>query len=65
MKFQLSCGDAVPGCSARFEEDSRERILELVTVHAMEDHGVADVTPEMLEAIGNNITVLSDAPSAV
>jgi predicted small metal-binding protein len=65
MKFALSCGDAVPGCSARFEEDSRERILELVTVHAMEDHGVPEVTPEMLEAIGNNIVVLSDAPSAV
>jgi len=55
MKYKLSCGDAVPGCSARFEEDSRERILELVTVHAREDHGVADVTPEMLEAIGANI----------
>jgi predicted small metal-binding protein len=55
MKFKLSCGDAVPGCSARFEEDSRERILELVSVHAREAHGVVDVTPEMLEAIGNNI----------
>lgn len=55
MKFTLACGDAVPGCSARFEEDSRERILELVTVHAREDHGVVDVTPDMLAAIGANI----------
>jgi len=55
MKFKLSCGDAVPGCSARFEEDSRERILELVAVHAREAHGVVDVTAEMLEAIGHNI----------
>ena len=55
MKFRLACGDAVPGCSARFEDDSRERILEQVTVHAREDHGVADVTPEMLAAIGANI----------
>ncbi len=55
MKFKLSCGDAIPGCSARFEEDSRERILELVAVHAREAHGVTDVTPEMLEAIGGNI----------
>ena len=23
MKYTLSCGDAMPGCSARFEEDSR------------------------------------------
>ncbi len=55
MKFTLACGDAMPGCSARFEEDSRERILQLVAVHAQEAHGVADVTPEMLEAIGANI----------
>lgn len=55
MKFKLSCGDAVPGCSARFEEDSRERILEKVSVHAREAHGVVDVTPDMLAAIGANI----------
>jgi len=55
MKFKLSCGDAMPGCSARFEDESRDRILEQVSVHAREAHGVADVTPEMLEAIGANI----------
>jgi predicted small metal-binding protein len=55
MKFKLSCGDAVPGCSARFEDESRDRILEQVTVHAREDHGVTDMTPEMLTAIGANI----------
>jgi len=55
MKFTLSCGDAVPGCSARFEDESRDHILEMVVAHAREDHGVTDVTPEMLEAIGGNI----------
>ncbi len=55
MKFKLACGDAMPGCSARFEEDSRELILQKVAVHAREAHGVRDVTPEMLEAIGANI----------
>ena len=55
MKYTLSCGDAVPGCSARFEEDSRELILQQVAAHAREDHGVTDVTPEMLEAMGANI----------
>ena len=55
MKYSLSCGDAMPGCSARFEDDSRERVLELAAQHAREDHGVTDVTPEMLEAIGANI----------
>ncbi|RZI91999.1 MAG: DUF1059 domain-containing protein [Microbacterium sp.] len=55
MKFSLSCGDAMPGCSARFEDDSREVILEQVSVHAREAHGVEVVTPEMLDAIGANI----------
>ncbi len=55
MKFTLSCGDAMPGCSARFEAESRERILEQVSVHAIEAHGVTEVTPAMLDAIGANI----------
>ena len=55
MKFKLSCGDAVPGCSARFEDESRDRILEQVAAHARDDHGVVDVTPEMLDAISANI----------
>jgi predicted small metal-binding protein len=55
MKFTLFCGDAVPGCTARFEDDSRERILDQVCEHARNDHGVQEVTPEMLAAIGANI----------
>jgi len=55
MKFKLSCGDAVPGCSARFEDDSKEVILEQVSVHAREAHGVVEVTQEMLQAIAANI----------
>lgn len=55
MKYTLSCGDAVPGCAARFEDDSRERILEQVLAHARDDHGVADASPEMIAAIEANI----------
>jgi len=55
MRFKLSCGDAVPGCSARFEEDSRELILEKVSAHARNDHGVPVVTQDMLDAMAANI----------
>jgi predicted small metal-binding protein len=55
MKFTLFCGDAVPGCTARFEGDSREHILEQVCAHARDDHGVQDIPPEMLAALGANI----------
>ena len=61
MKFKLSCGDAVPGCSARFEEDTRELILEKVAAHARNDHGVVDVTPEMLGAMAANIQPVMSA----
>ena len=55
MKYQLSCGDAVPGCSARFEDDSRDVIMEQVIRHARDDHGVTEVSPEMRTAIEGNI----------
>lgn len=58
MTFRLTCGDAMPGCTARFEDESREEILRQVTVHAKRDHGVADVTPEMLDAIAANIVTV-------
>jgi predicted small metal-binding protein len=58
MKFSLSCGDAVPGCSARFEDESRDRIMEQVVAHAHEAHGVADVTPEMRAGIEANIVAV-------
>ena len=58
MTFRLSCGDAMPGCTARFEDESKDEILRQVTVHAQRDHGVAEVTPDMLEAISANIVMV-------
>ncbi len=58
MKFSLSCGDAVPGCSARFEDESREVIMQQVVAHAREAHGVAEVSPEMRTAIEGNIVAV-------
>lgn len=58
MTFRLICGDVMPGCNARFEDESREQILDDVAVHAREAHGVAEVTPDMLRQIGGNIVVV-------
>ena len=58
MTFRLVCGDVMPGCNARFEDESREQILDDVAQHAREAHGVTDVTPEILRQIGGNITVV-------
>lgn len=44
---EFSCGAVVPGCSARFAAASDEEILQQVAVHAREDHGIDEVSPEL------------------
>jgi predicted small metal-binding protein len=51
MTYALACGDVMPGCSATFEADSEEQLLEQVAPHAAEAHGIAEVTPDVLAAV--------------
>ena len=37
--FKLACGDVMPGCSARFENSSRDALLGQVATHAATHHG--------------------------
>lgn len=55
MKFKLACGDVMPGCVARFETDDRDRLLAEVGAHAAADHGITDITPEILQAVESKI----------
>jgi predicted small metal-binding protein len=57
MTFRLACGDVMPGCSARFENTSRDDLMSQVGAHAAESHGITDITPEVREAIEGHITV--------
>ena len=52
----FSCGDVVPGCSARFTAADEDGILGLVAGHASADHGIRDVTPELVQAVRDRIT---------
>ena len=47
-KKKISCSDVVPGCSFAAEAESEKELLEKVAAHAGHDHGVKEVTPEML-----------------
>lgn len=49
--FRLACGDVMPGCSARFEDTSRDGLLGQVATHAAHDHGITDITPDILAAV--------------
>jgi len=54
----FACGDVVPGCSARFSAADEAGILAQVAGHAARDHGIADVTPELVQAVRDRITAI-------
>ena len=58
---EFSCGDVVPGCTAKFRGASNQEILEQVAKHAREGHGMTDVSPELVEAV---LTHIHFAPNA-
>jgi predicted small metal-binding protein len=47
----FACGDVVPGCTAEFEGNTDEDILSLVGAHAVADHELATVPPELVGAV--------------
>ena len=51
----FSCGDVVPGCSARFTAADEDGILGQVAGHAAHDHGIRDITPELVHAVRQHI----------
>ena len=55
----FSCGAVVPGCVAVFEGPSDEDILSQVARHAREDHGLTEVSPELVEQVRANIKLVS------
>lgn len=52
---EFACGDVVPGCSAKFKAPSDDEVLKLVAKHAHEDHGLTEVTPELVKAVREHI----------
>jgi predicted small metal-binding protein len=51
----FACGDVIPGCSARFSAVDESGIFEQVAGHAAHDHGVTDITPELVQAVRDRI----------
>lgn len=55
MTFKLACGDVMPGCSARFESDDRDRLLVQMASHAASEHGITEITPEVQRVVESRI----------
>lgn len=52
---QFACGDVVPGCESTFVGDSVDDILAEVAVHARDDHGMDEVTQEVVDRVVANV----------
>ena len=48
---EFNCGAVVPGCSATFEGETEESILQQVAIHARDAHGMDDVPPEVVDQV--------------
>ena len=53
--FKLACGDVMPGCAARFENPDRGALMAAVAAHAAADHGITDLTPEVVAAVDGKV----------
>ena len=50
------CGALVPGCSASFEGESEDEILQQVATHARDEHGMDEVPPEVVDKVVASIS---------
>jgi predicted small metal-binding protein len=48
---ELRCGDLMDGCPAVFEGETIDDIIKQAAKHAHEEHGIADITPEVQQAV--------------
>ena len=52
---EFACGAVVPGCVATFRADSEQGILTQVAQHAHDDHGLTEVSDDLVAAVRANI----------
>jgi predicted small metal-binding protein len=55
---EFRCGELVPGCGAAFHGDSDHEILQQITVHARDEHGMPEVPDEVVDTIRATICEL-------
>ena len=59
MTFKLACGDVMPGCTARFENNDRAQLMSEIVAHAADAHGITDITPGIRQAVESQISIAS------
>jgi predicted small metal-binding protein len=51
----FACGDVIPGCGAHFSAADEDGIFGQAAAHAAAEHGVTDLTPELIQAVRERI----------
>jgi predicted small metal-binding protein len=60
--MRIACNDVVPGCGFTASADTEEELIEAVAAHAARDHGVVEVTPELVEKVKAAIAPVESTP---
>jgi predicted small metal-binding protein len=55
---KFACGDVVPGCEASWVCSTDDDILTHVAAHAANDHGLVEISPELVSAVRANIVTV-------
>lgn len=55
---KFACGDVVPGCKARWVCSTDEEVLAQVAAHARHDHGLQEISDELVAAVRERIQSL-------
>jgi predicted small metal-binding protein len=51
MTVRIACDDVVPGCRFTASGETEEELIDKVAVHAAHDHGVREMTPELVAKV--------------
>lgn len=55
---RFACGDIVPGCTASWVCSTEDEVLASVARHAVADHGMTQVPPELVAAVRSRIVAV-------
>jgi predicted small metal-binding protein len=48
---RIACAEIVPDCSFTATAQTEEELLERVAAHAAHDHGITEITPELVAKV--------------
>ena len=53
---RIACNDVVPGCRFTASADTEDELMQKVAAHAAKEHGITEVTPELVAKVKAAIT---------